>query len=71
MPIMDGYAATVVIRAVESPLSTLPIIAMTANAFEEDKRKAIACGMNAHMGKPISMQGMTETLCSVLCAKTK
>lgn len=71
MPIMDGYAATVAIRALESPLSTLPIIAMTANAFEEDKRKAIACGMNAHMGKPISMQGMTETLCSVLCAKTK
>jgi CheY-like chemotaxis protein len=71
MPIMDGYTATVAIRALESPLSTLPIIAMTANAFEEDKRKAIACGMNAHMGKPISMQGMTETLCSVLCAKTK
>ena len=66
MPIMNGYDATVAIRALSSPLSSLPIIAMTANAFEEDKRKAIECGMNAHMGKPISMQGMTETLCAVL-----
>ena len=71
MPQMDGYMAAKAIRAMEGPIATLPIIAMTANAFEEDKRKAIESGMDAHMAKPISVQGMTEALCAVLQSKKK
>ena len=56
MPIMDGYAATSAIRAMEDPaLASLPIIAMTANAFEEDRERAIEAGMNGHLAKPIDL----------------
>jgi len=54
MPIMDGYEATRAIRALDIPKAKdIPIIAMTANVFREDVEKCIACGMNAHVGKPI------------------
>ena len=54
MPVMDGLTATKAIRALNRPdAGIIPIIAMTANAFEEDKRNAIAAGMNGHMAKPI------------------
>jgi CheY-like chemotaxis protein len=67
MPIMDGYTATRTIRAFDDPkLANIPIIAMTANAFEEDKQKAIAAGMNAHLAKPISIDIFTETLAQLL-----
>ena len=63
MPIMDGYEATRTIRAMSRKYAkNVPIIAMTANAMEEDKEKAIASGMNAHIAKPID----TELLMSVL-----
>ncbi|MDE6727445.1 MAG: response regulator, partial [Oscillospiraceae bacterium] len=63
MPIMDGYEATRCIRAMpRSDVKDLPIIAMTANAMEEDKEAALTCGMNAHVAKPID----TEHLISVL-----
>lgn len=63
MPIMDGYEATRTIRALpRKDIETLPILAMTANAMEEDKEMALKSGMNAHIAKPID----TELLVSVL-----
>lgn len=63
MPVMDGYAATVAIRALnDGAFANLPIIAMTANAFEEDKRKALAFGMNAHVSKPIDRGQLIQIL---------
>ena len=56
MPVMDGYDATVRIRRMQSPAKArVPIIAMTANAFSEDKNRALAVGMNDHVAKPIDM----------------
>ncbi|MDO4890317.1 MAG: response regulator, partial [Coriobacteriaceae bacterium] len=63
MPRMDGFEATRAIRALASPDgSRIPIIAMTANAFEEDRQKAFDAGMDAHLAKPIDVQAMLETL---------
>ena len=60
MPVMDGYEATRAIRALRpAPTpSTVPIIAMTANAFDEDRKKSKAAGMNAHLAKPLDMQAL-------------
>ena len=67
MPIMDGYAATQTIRRFDNKeLANIPIIAMTANAFEEDKRKAFEMGMNAHIAKPIDMKQLMDAMGSVL-----
>ncbi|MBE6851206.1 MAG: response regulator [Ruminococcus sp.] len=61
MPVMDGYEAAKRIRALHDPLlSRIPIIAMTANAYEEDKKKAFASGMNGHIGKPIDIPQLFE-----------
>ncbi|WP_051958715.1 PAS domain-containing protein [Janthinobacterium sp. RA13] len=60
MPVMNGYDATLAIRALGLP--DLPIIAMTANAMDEDRLRAIASGMNAHVAKPIDVDEMIETL---------
>ncbi|MCD8015020.1 MAG: response regulator, partial [Lachnospiraceae bacterium] len=63
MPVMDGYAATKAIRSFEDKaLAGIPIIAMTANAFEEDKRQALEAGMNAHISKPVDVKKLFETL---------
>ena len=63
MPIMDGYEATRAIRALENKkLAAIPIIAMTANAFNEDIEKAKSAGMNAHIPKPLDVPTMMETL---------
>ena len=63
MPIMDGYTATRKIRALDDPArAKLPILAMTANAFDEDRKKAFAAGMNAHVAKPIDMAVLSHTL---------
>ena len=63
MPVMDGYTATRAIRAMEDPvLSQLPIIAMTADAFAEDKRRALEAGFTAHIAKPVNMATLIETL---------
>lgn len=57
MPVMDGLTATRAIRHLERPdARTIPIIAMTANAFAEDKEKCMAAGMNAHIAKPFKME---------------
>jgi signal transduction histidine kinase/CheY-like chemotaxis protein len=53
MPEMDGYEATKVIRSLDNRAKTIPIVAMTANAFREDIEKCLACGMNDHLAKPI------------------
>lgn len=67
MPIMNGYEATQEIRNLENrELASIPIIAMTANAFEEDRQEALKCGMNGHIAKPIDIQKLFETLDSVL-----
>ncbi|MBE5808994.1 MAG: response regulator [Clostridiales bacterium] len=67
MPVMDGYAATRAIRALEdSRLSSIPIIAMTANAFTTDRQQAADAGMQGHISKPIDTQAMLETIRTVL-----
>ena len=67
MPIMDGYEAVKHIRALENEaLASVPIIAMTANAFEEDKRKAMETGMDAYVSKPIDIDKMLGTLMEIL-----
>jgi CheY-like chemotaxis protein len=63
MPIMDGYTAARTIRSFEDKeLANIPIIALSANAFEEDRQKALEAGMNAHLSKPINVDEMMETL---------
>ena len=63
MPQMDGYEATRAIRALSDPAkANIPILAMTANAFEEDKRAALDAGMNGHLAKPIEIPKLLEAL---------
>lgn len=67
MPVMDGYEATRIIRGLENKgLASIPILAMSANAFEEDKQEALACGMNGHIAKPINVKTLFETLNEIL-----
>ena len=63
MPVMNGYEATKAIRALErEDAVTIPIIAMTANAFAEDVKDALNSGMNAHVAKPVEMDIVREKL---------
>ncbi len=62
MPIMGGYEATQVIRTLERPDRDLPIIAMTADAFAEDVKRALDCGMNAHVAKPVDVDEVMRLL---------
>ncbi len=67
MPVMNGYEATQEIRNLTNPeLASIPIIAMTANAFEEDKKAALRSGMNGHISKPIDIPKLLETLDNLL-----
>ena len=67
MPIMDGYEATRQIRALSKPgISDIPIIAMTANAFDEDEKAAFNAGMNGHIAKPIDIPKLLALLREVL-----
>ena len=67
MPQMDGYKATQAIRNLpDKDKASIPIVAMTANAFEEDKRDAIAAGMNGHIAKPIQVDKLLSTLSEVI-----
>ena len=67
MPVMNGYEATRAIRAIsDENYSRIPIIAMTADAFSEDVKKAHDAGMNAHIAKPIDVQIMTNVLSDIL-----
>ena len=67
MPIMNGYEATRAIRSLEdAEKASVPIIAMTANAFEEDKKNAYAAGMDAHITKPIDVKALLQTMSDVI-----
>lgn len=67
MPIMDGYEATRQIRKLKNPeTANIPIVAITANAFEEDRQKALEAGMNEHVTKPIDMERLLEVVRKVL-----
>ena len=63
MPNMDGYKATQIIRRLpDEQKANIPIVAMTANAFEEDRKKALRVGMNGHIAKPIQIGILKNTL---------
>ena len=63
MPVMNGHDTARAIRAMDRPdAGTIPIIAMTANAFAEDERQALACGMNAHVAKPIDVHALERVV---------
>ncbi|MCI8559956.1 MAG: response regulator [Dorea sp.] len=67
MPVMDGYTATKEIRQLDNKeLAGIPIVAMTANAFDEDKKKAFECGMNSHISKPVDVNVLFDTLKKML-----
>ena len=67
MPNMNGYKAAQIIRAMDDPVKRdIPIFAMTANAFEEDKRDALAAGMNGHIAKPVNVNKLMEMIASAL-----
>ena len=67
MPVMDGYTATRQIRALENPaLAGVPILAMTANAFDEDRRRAMGSGMNGFLSKPIVIGDLVQELHKIL-----
>ena len=66
MPVMNGYEATKAIRRSSHELAmTIPIIAMTANAFSEDIQHSLAAGMNAHVSKPVEMKVLEKTIRSI------
>lgn len=72
MPNMDGYKATQIIRQLaDKEKAGIPIVAMTANAFEEDRRKAFSIGMNGHIAKPIDAEKMEGVIVSILEANAK
>ena len=63
MPVVDGITATKMIRAMErDDAHSIPIIAVTANAFDEDAKKCIDAGMNAHIAKPIDVNKMVNVI---------
>ena len=67
MPVMNGYDASRAIRKLDNPqLSAVPIVAMTANAFEEDRRMAAEAGMNGFIAKPINVGEIEDTIRAVL-----
>ena len=71
MPVVDGLTATRTIRAFDrEDAKTIPIIAMTANAFDEDVKRCLEAGMNAHLSKPLQMERIMETLAKY-CGRTK
>ena len=66
MPNMDGYETAKAIRSLDDSRARIPVIAMTANAFDEDRMKAFEAGMDAHVAKPIDINILMHTLKGVL-----
>lgn len=67
MPVMNGYDASRAIRKLDNPqLAAVPIVAMTANAFDEDRRMAAEAGMNGFIAKPINVGEIEDTIRAVL-----
>ena len=71
MPVLDGYGAAREIRALPGSRGRVPILALTANAFEEDRRAALAAGMNGHVAKPISVSELLRAMYRALTAEEK
>ena len=72
MPIMNGYEATKAIRKLENPvLANIPVVAMTANAFDEDRKTAMESGMNAHVAKPIQVETLMGVISDILSKSNK
>lgn len=72
MPVMDGLDAAKAIRALDrADALTIPIIAMSANAFEEDVNASLSAGMQAHLTKPIEPQRLYDTLCELILGQDK
>ena len=70
MPIMDGYKTTQLIRKMQdAKKASIPIVAMTANAFAEDREKALAVGMNDHVAKPIDINKLVVVIQEQIGAK--
>ena len=67
MPVMDGYTATRRIRALNDPArAAVPIVAMTANVFEEERKRAFDCGMNGFLSKPLVIEALISALRDIL-----
>ncbi len=63
MPVMDGHSAARAIRALENPeLANVPIVALSANTFDEDRKQSAECGMNAHLAKPLDIDHLLELI---------
>lgn len=63
MPVMDGHSAARAIRALENPeLANVPIVALSANTFDEDRKQSAECGMNAHLAKPLDIDRLLELI---------
>ena len=72
MPVMDGLTASETIRNMNrADAKTIPIIAMTANAFTDDKMKAKEAGMNEHIAKPLNREVLVETVFKVITKKSR
>ena len=72
MPVMNGLEATTMIRKLErKDAKTVPIIAMTANAFDEDVQRSLQAGMNAHLSKPVEIDRLYETLEELIIERGK
>jgi len=70
MPVMDGLDATRAIRRLDHPdAGTVPIIAMTANVFNEDVERSLQAGMNAHLSKPIEPERLYETMARLIAQR--
>ena len=67
MPVMDGCTATRCIRALKDPVrAAVPIVAMTANVFEEERKRAFDCGMNGFLSKPIVIEELIDALRGIM-----
>ena len=72
MPVMNGLDATRTIRSMErEDCHTIPIVAMSANAFDDDLKKSVECGMNGHLSKPVEVDKLYQTLDKVIRKKRK
>lgn len=70
MPVMNGYEAATIVRSLQDPaIANIPILAVTADAFDEDRQKALACGMNGHIAKPIEIESLLTALEDILLPK--